>query len=121
MKTLILLIPILPFIGFLVNGLGRKHLSKTAVGLIGSGTVLGAFIISIVVFFRLDELSGTQISETVRVLGDPVFHYFDFINPSAVVRCVRSVGILNFSRGRKTIETGCDSVPGRFRSLISID
>ena len=80
MKTLILLIPILPFIGFLVNGLGRKHLSKTAVGLIGSGTVLGAFIISIVVFFRLDELSGTQISETARVLGDPVFHYFDFIN-----------------------------------------
>ncbi|HEY0355274.1 MAG TPA: NADH-quinone oxidoreductase subunit L, partial [Flavisolibacter sp.] len=80
MKTLILLIPILPFIGFLVNGLGRKQLSKTAVGLIGSGTVLGAFIISIVVFFRLDELSGTQISETARVLGDPVFHYFDFIN-----------------------------------------
>jgi NADH-quinone oxidoreductase subunit L len=80
MKNLILLIPLLPFIGFLINGLGRKYLSKGIVGIIGSGTVLASFIISIIVFFRLDELSGQQISKNARIIADPVIRYFDFIN-----------------------------------------
>ena len=33
-------IPLLPLIGFLINGLGRKYLSKGLIGAIGSGTVL---------------------------------------------------------------------------------
>lgn len=67
MKNLIFLIPLLPFIGFLINGLGRKYLSKGIVGVIGSGTVLGSFIISLLIFFN-KEFSTTPI------------HYFDFIN-----------------------------------------
>jgi NADH-quinone oxidoreductase subunit L len=65
MKNLIILIPLLPFLGFLVNGLGRKYLSKGLIGVIGSGTVLGSFILSLVIFFNKDF-------STVR--------YFDFIN-----------------------------------------
>ncbi|MGZ3852104.1 MAG: NADH-quinone oxidoreductase subunit L [Flavisolibacter sp.] len=80
MKNLILLIPLLPFIGFLINGLGRKYLSKTAVSVIGCGTVLASFIASVMVFFRLDELSGKQISKNARIISDPVVRYFDFIN-----------------------------------------
>jgi NADH-quinone oxidoreductase subunit L len=80
MKNLILLIPILPFIGFLINGLGRKYLPKNAVGIIGSGTVLASFVASVVVFFRLDELSGKQISKSAWIISDPVVRYFDFIN-----------------------------------------
>src|SRR6476619_5119896 len=80
MKTLILLIPILPFLGFLINGLGRKNLPKGVAGIIGSGTVLGSFIISLLLFFRRDEISGHQISKNVRTLSENVFHYFDFIN-----------------------------------------
>lgn len=80
MKNLILLIPLLPFLGFLINGLGRKHLSKGAVGVIGSGTVLASFIISIIVFFRVDEFSGKQLSTNVRIVSDPVIKYFDFIH-----------------------------------------
>ncbi len=64
MKNLILLIPLLPFIGFLINGLGRKVLSKNLVSLIGCGVVLTSFIISLVVFFNKDF---------------SVFSYFDFI------------------------------------------
>jgi NADH-quinone oxidoreductase subunit L len=45
------LIPFLPLIGFLINGLGRKHLSKTLAGVIGSSVILGAFLISLYVFF----------------------------------------------------------------------
>ena len=65
MKNLILLIPLLPFIGFLINGLGRKYLSKGLVGIIGSGTVLASFIISLAVFFNNSY---------------SIINYFDFIN-----------------------------------------
>jgi NADH-quinone oxidoreductase subunit L len=67
MKTLIALIPLLPLAGFLINGLGRKYLSKGLVGLIGSGTVLGSFIISCMLFAK------GQFSETP-------YSYFNFIN-----------------------------------------
>jgi len=80
MKNLILLIPLLPFTGFLINGLGRRYLSKGIVGVIGSGTVLASFITSIMVFFRLDELTGKQLTKNARILTEPVVSYFDFIN-----------------------------------------
>lgn len=81
MKNLILLIPLLPFLGFLVNGLLRKQLSKGLVGTIGSGTVLGSFIISVYAFLNLDAISGGRtISGSARIVGNPVVHYFDFIN-----------------------------------------
>src|SRR5215213_4579858 len=85
MKTLIFLIPLLPFIGFLINGLGRKYLSKGLVSIIGCGTVLGSFIISLMAFFKLDEITGGRIiSKSARVVGDPVIHYVDFITVSGL-------------------------------------
>lgn len=80
MKNLILLIPLLPFIGFLVNGLGRKYLSKGLVGIIGCGTVLVSFVICLYLFFNLDALTGLQVTKSVRAISDPVVHYFDLIN-----------------------------------------
>lgn len=65
MKNLILFIPLLPFIGFLINGLFRRQLSKSLIGVIGSGTVLASFIISLTIFLQKDF-------STV--------HYFDFIS-----------------------------------------
>ena len=67
MKNLIFLIPLLPLIGFLVNGLGRKVLSKGLISIVGCGTVLASFIISLVIFFN-KEYSSTAI------------HYFNFID-----------------------------------------
>ena len=43
------LIPLLPLLGFLVNGLGRKVLPKTLSGIIGSGVVFLSFLISVYV------------------------------------------------------------------------
>jgi NADH-quinone oxidoreductase subunit L len=65
MKNLIFWIPLLPFIGFLINGLGRKYLSKGIVSIIGCGTVLGSFIISLLVFFN-------------KVYSATPLQYFDF-------------------------------------------
>lgn len=81
MKNLIFLIPLLPFLGFLINGLLRRQLSKGLVGLIGSGTVLASFAISLYAFLNLDAVGGGKIiNGSARILGNPVLHYFDFIN-----------------------------------------
>jgi NADH-quinone oxidoreductase subunit L len=69
---LIWLIPFLPLIGFLINGLGRKHLSKTLAGVIGSGVILISFIISVWVFFNVKN-GNTHVA-----------HYFDFINTASL-------------------------------------
>ncbi len=66
------LIPVLPLIGFLINGLGRKNLSRSVSGFIGSGTVFLSFLVSVYVFFN------------VRSGNTHVAHYFDFINVTAL-------------------------------------
>ena len=66
------LIPFLPLIGFLINGLGRKQLSKSLTGIIGSGVILASFLISVFVFFQVN--SGNT----------HVLHYFDFINTGSL-------------------------------------
>jgi NADH-quinone oxidoreductase subunit L len=62
------LIPILPLIGFLINGLGRKHLSKSLVSFIGSGVILASFALSVFAFLQVKN-GNTHVA-----------HYFNFIN-----------------------------------------
>lgn len=62
------LIPVLPLIGFFINGLGRNNLSKTLSGLIGSAVILVSFLISVYVFLSVKE-GNTHL-----------IHYFEFIN-----------------------------------------
>lgn len=69
MSKLVYLVPLFPLIGFLINGLGRKNLSKSISGIVGSGVVLVSFVISLMIF-----------NET-RVESTPVLvNLFDFIN-----------------------------------------
>ena len=68
MKLYLILIVLLPFTGFLLNGLFRKQLSKGLIGAIGSGVILGSFILSVIAFFD------------VKNNGGQVVKYFDFIN-----------------------------------------
>jgi NADH-quinone oxidoreductase subunit L len=53
MNNLVYLVPLFPLIGFLINGLGRKSLSKSLVGVIGSGAILASFITSLALFFEV--------------------------------------------------------------------
>jgi NADH-quinone oxidoreductase subunit L len=72
MNTLIILVPLLPFIGFLINGLFRKSLSRSMVGIIGSGVILAAFAINVVLFLH------------VKNEGSLIVNYFDFIKVDAL-------------------------------------
>ncbi len=70
---IVYLIPLLPLIGFLINGLGRKHLSKPVISLVGCGTILASFIHSIWVFM---QVKGGNIYDA---------HYFNFISVGKLV------------------------------------
>lgn len=66
---LIYLVPLLPLIGFLINGLGRKTLSKSLVGIIGSGVIFISFCISVLIFLAISKEGF--VAQTIQ--------YFDFI------------------------------------------
>lgn len=61
------LIPFLPLVGFLINGLFRKQISKSLAGIIGSGVILASFALSIYVFMQVKS-GNTHLA-----------HYFNFI------------------------------------------
>ena len=62
-NSLLWLIPLLPLLGFVINGLGRNKLSKPLIGVIGSGVILVSFALSVALFFELG--AGTQKQFTV--------------------------------------------------------
>src|SRR5579872_3827415 len=64
------LVPALPLAGFLINGLFRNYLSKSLTGIIGSGTILIAFVLSLMIF---GEVRHEGFQATVVTL-------FDFIS-----------------------------------------
>ncbi|TXH22525.1 MAG: NADH-quinone oxidoreductase subunit L, partial [Chitinophagaceae bacterium] len=68
MLDIVYLIPLLPLIGSIINGLGRNKFSKSLIGTIGSGFIFAAFAISVWVFF---QVKGGNVHTAT---------YFDFIN-----------------------------------------
>ncbi|MEP7164837.1 MAG: NADH-quinone oxidoreductase subunit L [Ferruginibacter sp.] len=62
------LIPILPLIGFMINGAGRNVLSKGISGFIGSAVVFASFLLSVYVFIQVKN-GNTHVA-----------HYFNFIS-----------------------------------------
>ena len=65
---MILLIPLLPLLGFLVNAAFGRRLSKAASGAVACGAMVGAFAVSVLAAW---ELAG--LSADARVLSQPVF------------------------------------------------
>ena len=71
MTFLGLLIPLLPLMGFLVNGLLGKYLPKGSTGWIGSLSVLASFICVLMIFKDLGAAQAIQID---------VFNWISFGN-----------------------------------------
>ncbi|MBN8677063.1 MAG: NADH-quinone oxidoreductase subunit L [Chitinophagales bacterium] len=62
MNQLIPIIPFLPLIGFAINGLFGSRLSKTAVGVIGSGALLVSFLLSVMAFNQVAASGAIQVN-----------------------------------------------------------
>ncbi len=71
MEKYIWLIPLLPLLGFFINGLGRNALSKSAISVLGSGVVFISFVLSVLVFINVPSGEGAQPF---------IFHAFDILN-----------------------------------------
>lgn len=67
MSTYLYLIPLLPLIGFLINGLLRNRLPKGLIGVVGAGSVGLAFVLSVMAFLELRALdqSHRMIEQTL--------------------------------------------------------
>ncbi|TDS14572.1 NADH-quinone oxidoreductase subunit L [Sphingobacterium paludis] len=73
MSELIWLIPLLPFVGFLINGVIRNHASKALIAVIGCGTVLGSFVLSILGYLEIAEL---REAGGVAAITSTLFEWF---------------------------------------------
>ncbi len=62
------LVPLFPLIGFLVIGLGRKYLSKSLTGLIGSGVILASFVVSVWIFLQVKD-GNSHVTEYFRFIS----------------------------------------------------
>src|SRR5690606_25572264 len=74
MIELIWLIPLLPLLGFLINGLGQKVLPKPLIGILGSGVVLASFLISCVLFGEVNA------ARSAGEAGTFTYQLFDWIS-----------------------------------------
>src|SRR5262249_12074238 len=59
--SLLWLIPVLPLIGAAINGVMGKRVAKTLIGVIGSGTVLISFLISLRAFVAMLNTPEQQL------------------------------------------------------------
>ncbi|HSK12708.1 MAG TPA: NADH-quinone oxidoreductase subunit L [Phnomibacter sp.] len=89
-------IPVLPLIGFLLNGLLRDRLSRPLTSIIGCGTVLGSFLLSIAVFTKMNgQTEVVQLFEFIKVgsLSIPFAFQFDALS-SVFLLIITGVGFL---------------------------
>ena len=83
--NLVWLVPLIPFLGFIINGLGRNTLSKNTVAFIGSTAVFASFVLSVAIFmalgndaqkshevFLFDWISAGQLNIPLSFLVDPL-------------------------------------------------
>jgi len=50
--SLVSLIPAFPLLGFIINGLFGKHVSKLTSGILGAGSILIAFVLALICFIN---------------------------------------------------------------------
>jgi len=74
MINLVWLVPLIPLLGFVINGLGRNTFSKNLIGFIGSGVILISFVISVAIFLAL----GSDVVKSHEIF------LFDWINAGSL-------------------------------------
>jgi NADH-quinone oxidoreductase subunit L len=65
MSNYVYLVPLFPLIGFLINGLFRKSISKSLSGFIGSAMILASFIVSAGIFMQVKQEDFQPVTITL--------------------------------------------------------
>ncbi len=65
MSNYVYLVPLFPLIGFLINGLFRRSISKSMSGFIGSVMILASFIVSVAIFFQVKHDDFQPVTVTL--------------------------------------------------------
>lgn len=84
MSKYIFLVPLFPLISFAIIGLLNRNLSKTLTGIIGSGSILASFIVSLMIFLEhktftlplFDWISTSGFSARMSFFVDPLSSLF---------------------------------------------
>ncbi len=67
------LIPLFPLLGFLINGLLRNSLSKSIIGIIGCGSVLASFVVSLILFFQVKSGGALPVEPLYTFINTGTF------------------------------------------------
>ncbi len=84
MSQLVYLVPLFPLISFAIIGLLNRNLSKTLTGIIGSGSILASFVVSLLIFMEhqtitvwlFDWISAGKFHAPLSFLVDPLSSLF---------------------------------------------
>lgn len=79
MSKIAFLVPLFPLLGFLINGLGRQRLSKSAVGIVGSGMIFLSFLTSCFLFGQVYGFAANSGGAPIN----SVVTLFNFIQTEA--------------------------------------
>lgn len=74
MTQLVYLIPLLPLVGFIINGLFWKSMPKKVAGILASAVMFIAFALSVAIFIDVKNNPGATV----------IVHLFDFIKSGSV-------------------------------------
>jgi NADH-quinone oxidoreductase subunit L len=70
---MVYLVPLFPLIGFLLNGIFRKSLSKNLTGIIGCGSILASFVISVLLFLNVKSAGAIPVQPLFEFINVPSF------------------------------------------------
>src|SRR5690606_16139746 len=117
------LIPLLPFLGFLINGLGRSRISKKTAAVIGSASVLCSFILSVLVFFELQGSAETGVTvklfEWIRA-GSLQIPFSFYVDPLTCVWLLVITGIVFLIHVYSAGYMHADQGFGKFCSYVNL-
>lgn len=98
MSNYLYLIPLLPLLGFVINGLFRDRLPKTVVSIVGAGSVGAAFVLAVMLFLELRAMPETarsieQVLFTWIAAGDFSVNLGFLLDPLSAVMILVVTGV----------------------------
>ena len=92
---LVWLVPVLPLVGFLINGLFRKSLPKSITSIVGCGVLLASFVVSVLIYLQVKDQQIVKLFDFIAV-GDLSIPFAFQVDPlsSLFLLIITGIGFL---------------------------